>query len=134
VHILPYVKHWQVVPFLSTADAAVSPLLHLPNHEIALSNKFFEYSHARLPLIVSDVRTMAAMVRKTGQGEVFQAGDRADYVRAVRAVLADPQRYRAAYNAPGLLERWTWSGQAAVLDQVYRGLMPVAPALLPAQA
>ena len=134
VHILPYVKHWQVVPFLSTADAAVSPLLHLPNHEIALSNKFFEYSHARLPLVVSDVRTMAAMVRKTGQGEVFQAGDRADYVRAVRAVLADPQRYRAAYNAPGLLEQWTWSGQAAVLDQVYRSLVPATPALLPAQA
>jgi glycosyltransferase involved in cell wall biosynthesis len=134
VHVLPYVKHWQVVPFLATADAAVSPLLHLPNHEIALSNKFFEYSHARLPLIVSDVRTMAAMVRATGQGEVFRAGDRADYVRAVRAVLADPQRYRAAYDVPGLLEQWTWSGQAAVLDQVYRRLMPAAPALVPAQA
>jgi glycosyltransferase involved in cell wall biosynthesis len=132
VHVLPYVKHWQVVPFLSTADAAVSPLLHLPNHEIALSNKFFEYSHARLPLIVSDVRTMAAMVRQTGQGEVFRAGDRDDYLRAVRAVLADPKRYRAAYDAPGLLDQWTWSGQAAVLDSVYRRLLPVAP-LVPAQ-
>jgi glycosyltransferase involved in cell wall biosynthesis len=131
VHILPYVKHWQVVPFLSTADAAVSPLLHLPNHEIALSNKFFEYSHARLPLIVSDVRTMAAMVRQTGQGEVFRAGDRDEYVRAVRAVLADPQRYRAAYDTPGLLDQWTWSGQAAVLDGVYRSLVPVAPSPVP---
>jgi glycogen(starch) synthase len=134
VHVLPYVKHWQVVPFLATADAAVSPLHHLPNHEIALSNKFFEYSHARLPLIVSDVRTMAAMVRQTGQGEVFRAGDQADYVRAVRAVLADPQRYRAAYDTPGLLGQWTWSWQAKVLDRVYRSLAPAAPALVPAQS
>jgi glycogen synthase len=125
VHVLPYVQHWQVVPYLSSADAAVSPLLHLPNHEIALSNKFFEYSHARLPLVTSDVRTMSEVVRTTGQGEVFPAGDREGYVRAVRAVLADPQKYRAAYDQPGLLEQWTWNAQAAVLEQVYSRLMPV---------
>jgi len=124
IHVLPYVQHWQVVPYLSSADAAVSPLLHLPNHEIALSNKFFEYSHARLPVVTSDVRTMSEVVRRTGQGEVFVAGDREGYLRAVRAVLADPQRYRAAYDQPGLLDQWTWNAQAAVLDHVYSGLLP----------
>jgi glycogen synthase len=124
VHFLPYVQHWQVVSYLSSADAAVSPLLHLPNHEIALSNKFFEYSHARLPLVTSDVRTMSEVVRKTGQGEVFPAGDREGYVRAVQAVLADPQKYRAAYDQPGLLEQWSWNAQAAVLEQVYSRLIP----------
>ncbi|MER7459758.1 glycosyltransferase family 4 protein [Micromonospora sp. NPDC126480] len=130
VHVLPYVGHNQVAQFLSAADAAVSPLHHLPNHEIALSNKFFEYSHARLPIVVSDVKTMAEMVRTTGQGEVFRAKDVDDYVRAVRAVLADPARYRAAYDRPGLLEEWTWEAQAKVLDGVYRRLVPgKAPAL-----
>jgi glycogen synthase len=123
VHLLPYMPHWQVVEFLSTADAALSPLRHLPNHEIALSNKFFEYSQARLPLVVSDVKVMAEMVRSTGQGEVFRADDVADFCRAVRAVLADPARYRAAYDQPGLLEQWTWGRQAAVLDQTYARLM-----------
>lgn len=126
VHLLPYVAHWEVSEYLAPADAAVSALHHLPNHEIALSNKFFEYSHARLPLVVSDVRTMAEMVRSTGQGEVFRARDLADYVRAVRAVLADPDRYRAAYDRPGLLEAWTWEAQARVLDRVYSGLLPRA--------
>jgi glycosyltransferase involved in cell wall biosynthesis len=130
VHLLPYVKHWQVVPYLSSADAAVSPLLHLPNHEIALSNKFFEYSHARLPLVTSDVRTMSEVVHRTGQGEVFKAGDRDDYLRAVRAVLADPHKYRAAYDAPGLLVQWSWNAQATILEQVYSSLMP-APAPAP---
>ncbi|MER5455139.1 glycosyltransferase family 4 protein [Micromonospora sp. NPDC002389] len=123
VHLLPYVPHWQVAQFLAPADAAVSPLVHLSNHEIALSNKFFEYSQARLPLITSDVRTMAEMVRSTGQGEVFRAEDVTDYVRAVKTVLADPERYRAAYDRPGLLEGWTWEAQAAVLDRVYTGLL-----------
>ncbi|WDZ87819.1 glycosyltransferase family 4 protein [Micromonospora cathayae] len=126
VHVLPYVPHHQVAAFLSAADAAVSPLVHLPNHEIALSNKFFEYSHARLPIVVSDVRTMAETVRSTGQGEVFRAQDAADFARAARAVLADPERYRAAYDRPGLLENWTWERQAEALDRVYTRLL--APA------
>ncbi|WP_412742753.1 glycosyltransferase family 4 protein [Krasilnikovia sp. MM14-A1004] len=124
VHLLPYVPHGHVVRYVSAADAAVSPLRHLPNHEIALSNKFFEYSQARLPLVVSDVRAMAETVRSTGQGEVYRADDPEDYVRAVRAVLADPARYRAAYDKPGLLEQWTWSRQAARLDEVYTRLLP----------
>ena len=124
LHVLPYVPHWQVVPFLAGADVGVIPIHRWPNHEIALITKFFEYSHARLPLVVSDVRTMAATVRETGQGEVFRAGDVDDFVRAVTAVLADPARYRAAYDRPGLLPGWTWRAQAEVLDGVYRRLLP----------
>jgi glycosyltransferase involved in cell wall biosynthesis len=124
VHLLPYVPMWQVSEFLAAADAGVIPILHQPNHEIALITKFFEFSHARLPLIVSDVRTMSGTVKATGQGAVFRAGDVDDYVRAVREVLADPQRYRAVYDAPGLLDGWTWEAQAEIMDEVYERLMP----------
>ncbi|MEQ4303021.1 glycosyltransferase family 4 protein [Plantactinospora sp. B6F1] len=123
LHVLPYVAHWQVVAFLSGADVGVIPIQHWPNHEIALITKFFEYAHARLPVVVSDVRTMAETVRSTGQGEVFRAEDVTDYVRAVRAVLADRERYRAAYQQPGLLAGWTWAAQAEVLTGVYRRLL-----------
>ncbi|MFE1408016.1 glycosyltransferase family 4 protein [Streptomyces sp. NPDC058770] len=124
VHILPYVPHYQVVRFLSAADLGVIPIHHWPNHEIALITKFFEYSHARLPFVVSDVKTMGAMVAQTGQGEVFKAEDVTDYVRAVKAVLADPKKYRDVYDKPGMLDEWTWEAQAAVLDEVYTGLLP----------
>ncbi|MEU1688715.1 glycosyltransferase family 4 protein [Micromonospora sp. NPDC005707] len=127
LHVLPYVPHDQVVPFLSGAQVGVIPIQHWPNHEIALITKFFEYSHARLPLVVSDVRTMAETVRSTGQGEVFTAEDVTDYVRAVRSVLADRDRYRAAYDRPGLLADWTWAAQAKILDGVYSRLLPERP-------
>jgi glycosyltransferase involved in cell wall biosynthesis len=118
VHAVPYVAYRQVVPFLSAADAGVIPIHHWPNHELALITKFLEYSHARLPIIVSDVKAMADMTRKTGQGEVFRAKDVADFVRATRKVLDDPQRYRAAYD-DDLLKSWTWEAQAAKLDALY---------------
>ncbi|HWS33624.1 MAG TPA: glycosyl transferase family 1, partial [Actinoplanes sp.] len=40
-----------------------------------------------------------------------------------QAVLNDPQRYRAAYDKPGLLDSWTWEAQANVLNSVYRELL-----------
>ncbi|RZU52402.1 glycosyltransferase involved in cell wall biosynthesis [Krasilnikovia cinnamomea] len=124
VHVLSYVPHWHVVRLLSGADVGVIPIHHCANHEIALITKYFEYSHARLPIVVSDMRVMAETTRQTGNGEVFRAEDVADFTRAVRAVLADPARYRAAYDRPGLLENWTWQAQARVLDEVYERVVP----------
>ncbi|WP_229870152.1 glycosyltransferase family 4 protein [Streptomyces phaeofaciens] len=124
LHILPYVPHYQVVPFLASADLGVIPIHHWPNHEIALITKFFEYSHARLPLVVSDVKTMGEMVQSTGQGEVFRAEDIEDYVRAVKSVLGDADRYRDVYDRDGLLDEWTWEAQADLLDKVYTRLVP----------
>ncbi|MFI6131199.1 glycosyltransferase [Micromonospora sp. NPDC051141] len=128
VHVLPYVPHRQLVAFLATADVGLIPLHHWPNHEIALITKFFEYAHARLPIVVSDVRTMADTVRATGQGEVFRARDAADLARAVRAVLADPARYRAAYDGPDSpLSAWTWEAQAEHLTTLYHHLLTPTP-------
>ena len=124
VHLLPYVPHWQVSSFVAPADLGVIPIHHKPNHELALITKFFEYAHGRLPMVVSDVKTMAEATRATGQGEVFTAEDLDDYLRAVKAVLDDPQRYRAAYERPGVLDQWTWEAQARVMDEVYSRLLP----------
>ncbi|WP_189168795.1 glycosyltransferase family 4 protein [Pilimelia anulata] len=135
VHALPYVPHDAVVPYLAAADVGLIPLHHWPNHELALITKFFEYAHARLPIVVSDVRTMAATVRRTGQGEVFRARSAAGLARAVRAVLADPARYRAAYDRPDcLLPEWTWAAQAATLTTLYRTLAPPSSAPPPPAA
>lgn len=130
VHLLPYVPVNQIVAFLSTADVGVIPIHHYPNHEIALITKFLEYSHARLPIVVSDVATMSAMVRETGQGEVFVAEDVQSFAAAVHKVLGDGASYRAAYDQPGLLQGWTWESAAEVLDQVYASMHP-APSATP---
>ncbi|CNE15393.1 UDP-N-acetylglucosamine: 1L-myo-inositol-1-phosphate 1-alpha-D-N-acetylglucosaminyltransferase [Mycobacterium tuberculosis] len=136
ISVLGYVPFDQVVEFLSAADFGVQPLQQgLPNHEIALSTKFFEYSHARLPIIVSDVKAMGGTVRSTGQGEVFRAGDVADYIRAVEAVLGDLDRYRGVYDSrPDLLHQWTWAAQAEILNGVYSRLLSQAPAATAAPA
>ena len=46
-----------------------------------------------------------------------------DYIRVLKIVLGDKERYRAAYDDHDMLHRWTWSAQAGVLDEVYQGLL-----------
>jgi glycogen synthase len=38
-------------------------------------------------------------------------------------VLADPDRYRAAYEDPELFAEWTWEAQARKLDAIYQRLL-----------
>lgn len=127
LHVLDYVPQEQVVPFLRSATAGIIPIHHLPNHEIALITKYLEYAHAGLPIITSDTETMGGRTRELGNGEVFRAQDTADYVRAVRAVLADPQRYRAAYaQHAATVEGWSWVQQKQVLLGVYAEVLDQA--------
>jgi glycosyltransferase involved in cell wall biosynthesis len=123
VHVLPYVDQDLVVPFLRSADVGLVPIHHHVNHEIALITKYFDYSLAKLPIVTSDVETMAEVTRRVGNGEVFTAEDVDDLVRAVQLVLTDPARYRAAYT-PDVLEAGTWTAQERTLLALYDRLAP----------
>jgi glycosyltransferase involved in cell wall biosynthesis len=122
LHLLDPVAPVDVPRFLSSADVAVHTMGHFLNHEVTLPNKIFEYMHAEIPVVVSDVKAMAEVVRDTGIGAVFRAGDAASFAREVSRVLADADRYRASYQQPNiraLMEEWTWETQEQALINVY---------------
>ena len=127
LHVLDYVPVDDVVAFLATATAGVQSMLPVENYDVTIATKYFDYARARLPVLQSDVRAMAALTRRFGNGEVFAAGDAGSFAAAARAVLADPARYRAAYDRPGLADGWTWERQAQVLDEVYRRVLAAPP-------
>ena len=125
-HVLPYVPNSQLVDYLSTADIGLIPIHHKLNHEISLITKFGEYMQARLPIVVSDVRTMAAEVRRLGNGEVFVAEDTQDFLQAVRKVLAEKTRYQSTYTPEVLSER-SWERQAENLLAIYNRIAGAKP-------
>jgi glycosyltransferase involved in cell wall biosynthesis len=132
-HVQPYVPNSELVSYLSGATVGLIPILHKQNHEISLITKFGEYMQARLPILVSDVRTMAAEVRRLGNGEVFIAEDVADFVRAAKLILANPTKYSDVYTDAILRER-SWELQAENLLRIYNeisGAKPVARTLKP---
>ena len=125
-HVVPYVPNSELVSYLSTADIGLIPIVHRLNHEISLITKFGEYMQARLPILVSDVKTMSEEVNRLKNGEVFIAEDVDDFVRAARLILNDPAKYRAAYTPEILAER-SWERQAEVLIELYNQIAGAAP-------
>lgn len=134
LHLLEPVAPDQVSAFLVTADIGLIPLRHYESHEMALANKLFEYLHAGVPAVVSDCRAQADFVRENRIGEVHIAGDAASLAGAVRLVLANPQKYRAAVSDPSLQAEHVWEHEAAILRSVYREILQLPAIREPAEA
>ena len=123
VHFVDPVGPDRVVAFLRSADVGVHPMVGgFANHEMALPNKLFEYIHAGLPLVVTNLRQLGSFVREHGIGESFTSGDASDLAATLRRVLADPKPYRDAVADPQLRAQFSWERQAVTLRQVYTEL------------
>jgi glycogen synthase len=105
LHVVDYVPQDQVVPFLRSASAGLIPIHHVPNHEIALITKYFEYAHAGLPIITSDTETMGEATRRLGNGEVFAAQDVSDLARARPCRAGQPSALPGCLSAPSRCPR-----------------------------
>ena len=121
VHVHPYVPEWYVSTFSSDATSGVIPILHYPNHEISLVTKYFEYLHARIPIIVSDVKTMAEEVLLQGNGLVFTAGNADELADAFLQITAERARYVGAIT-DAMLDEYSWELQADKLVEAHDGL------------
>lgn len=125
VHLAGFVPSDHVVRYFASADIGVSPLLHCPNHDVALTNKFCEYLLAGIPVITSDTPEQAGLVTDLGVGEVYPAGDAEAFARAVRKVLNRLPELRARIADPEIQYRFSWSAQEEVLRGVYSDLLGV---------
>jgi glycosyltransferase involved in cell wall biosynthesis len=121
VHVHSYVPEWYVSTFVSDATSGVIPILHHPNHEISLVTKYFEYLHARIPIIVSDVKTMAAEVRQHGNGLVFTAGHADELALRFAEIADDRARFTAAIT-DSMLEEYSWERQGVKLISAHDAL------------
>lgn len=95
----------------------------VPHHAVeswntTIPNKLFDYMSHALPVITSDAKPAARVVREERSGEVFRSGDSADFARAVRA-LVDPGT-RSEIGERGrnaVVDRYNWGAdQQRLLD------------------
>lgn len=70
------------------------------NYRFSLPNKLFDYLHAGIPVLATDLPEVAAIVRNYDAGAVLAHAEPAAIAAAVRALTADPARRTAlARNA-----------------------------------
>lgn len=123
VHLLEPVPPEEIVDFLATADIGVHPMLAgIPNHEMALPNKLFDYIFAGLPVAVSATSEMRRFVQEEKVGETFDPEDPADVARAVLAVVEGRDSFRARTKDDALRRTYSWQAQAEKLVTLYADL------------
>src|SRR5690606_7708003 len=118
-HILDYVPVDEVTSYISGADLGMHAGTHdLINMQIAMPNKLFEYIHAGIPIVVSDVGTMSEFVSTHGIGEIFEAENPSSARQAIKKVLAAKQTYQVNLSDK-LREEYSWEAQTETLDLIY---------------
>jgi glycosyltransferase involved in cell wall biosynthesis len=123
VHTAAYVRQADLTQYLSSATMAIHTLTHCENHEVALPNKLFEYLHAGLPMVVSDVQAMSEFVAANQLGASFVAEDPDSLAGAIQSVMHRYDLYKKAALDIPLRETYSWENQTRELIRVYGELV-----------
>jgi glycosyltransferase involved in cell wall biosynthesis len=112
--------HEAALEAIARADVGVIATHKTAESESTIPNKLFDYMAAGLAVLTSDVTPCARIVRETGAGEVFRAGDAGDLAAAARRVVEDAGRREAAGEAGrrAIVTRYNWETDSAVLRRV----------------
>jgi glycosyltransferase involved in cell wall biosynthesis len=125
VHVIAAVPTDDVIAVASSATVGVAPIIgDTPNNAASMPNKLFQYLAAGLPVVVSDLPQLRRIVEESACGIAVESGDPGAIGRALRDLLADPERLaeqgRRARTA--VEERYNWGVSAAALLEVYARL------------
>jgi glycosyltransferase involved in cell wall biosynthesis len=120
-----YLPHGDALAVVARADVGVVPHHAVEAWNTTIPNKLFDYMAAGLAVITSDAAPAARIVRATGAGEVFRAGDAGDLAHAIER-LADPQHCADAAHAgrEAILRQYHWERDAERLLRAVRMLAP----------
>jgi glycosyltransferase involved in cell wall biosynthesis len=72
VHFFGEVPHQYVSSFISSATFGFQGLPSYPNADFALPNKLFEYMHAKIPVVSSDLFSISDFLSSFSLGMVYQ--------------------------------------------------------------
>lgn len=118
IHHLPAVPLKDIIGFTSGADVGLFMLKGdvCLSYALSLPNKFFEYLHAGLPVVVSDNLTyLSSLVREHRLGWVSTIETLDQTLASItQAEIDEIRNYVAAYA-----QTCVWEGDTVVFDRVY---------------
>ena len=118
LHFLKPVPYNCVTSFIRDCDYGVTALLkENENNIVALPNKFFEYLHAGIPIISSDVDAMEDFIKRFDVGYVFKNSDPQDFAHVV---LNAERNSQVKKKNEKILNRFSWEYQEKKLNDLYK--------------
>jgi glycosyltransferase involved in cell wall biosynthesis len=110
-----------VVRYAAAADVGVIPFPNTSlNNFHGLPNKIFEYIMAGIPVVGSDFPQISHVIERYDTGRTFDPDDPGSFVRAVKAVLEDPERHaELRRNARAAARELNWEREARKLLAIF---------------
>jgi len=129
VHLLAPEPLVTLLPLTMTADFGVHPLEGgCLNHHQASPNKLYEYLHAELPVVVTDLPGMRRRLADAPGGDPslrFAPGDKAGLIVALRHLATDEVlRANLTHSAREARRSYCWQAQEKTLKDLYRRVLP----------
>ena len=105
--VLPYEEALAV---FRRSHVGLVPHFAVESWNTTIPNKLFDYMSHRLPVITSDAKPAARIVREEGSGVVFVSDDATDFARAVRELVDADRRGELGENGRAAVERrYNWA-------------------------
>lgn len=93
VTLVPRVPYQRLMQYTRNADLGLSLDKDLSlNYRYSLPNKLFDYLHAGIPVLVTDLPEVAGLVRSMDAGIVIEHTDPAFIAQRIKALFKDPAR------------------------------------------
>lgn len=117
IHYQPAVPREWIISYTCGADIGLLIVEHAPlSYRYALPNKFFEYAHAGVPILVSDnFEYLSKMVADERTGWASPYSDVEDKILELTRTDLEPYRARAR----GFARSAVWEADARIFETVY---------------
>ena len=124
VVVLDPVAPQRVVPIARSADVGVIPFQPTTlNNRLASPNKLFEYMHAGLAIISTDLPFIRWVLDETGAGLTVPPGDIDGWASRLRELAADPALLARLRECSAVsASRFTWDTEKQKLLAIYERL------------
>jgi glycosyltransferase involved in cell wall biosynthesis len=124
VHFLPHMPFAEMIAYASSADFGYCLMQPITQHHyLTLTNKFFDYFLARLPVIASNFPEMKNLIDKYHVGWAIPHDDSSNLARILTEIIENPHIYEEMkQNTARALEENNWAIESKKLVDLYERL------------
>jgi glycosyltransferase involved in cell wall biosynthesis len=112
------VPHQYVSSFISSATFGFQGLPSYPNADLALPNKLFEYMHAKIPVVSSDLFLISDFLSSFSLGMVYQNKNLQSLSKAFIDICRSAEDFNTSFSKE-LLYEYSWETQFKQVSLFY---------------
>ncbi len=107
--------------FTAAADAGISVDKDTNiNYRFSLPNKIFDFIHAGIPSLVSDLPEVKRIIQEFEVGTVLTNHEPEQMAREIKAYFSDLEKEQLKRNTEKASKQLTWEREAEVLKKIYQ--------------